>query len=74
MGSTCSRARLALILGPELRRSIGELRGGSHPIEADLPDLHAGVDGDGQRGNVGELQGDVAFESGVDESGRGVDE
>ena len=42
--------------------------------EADLADLHARVDGDGQVGHVRELEGEVAVPAGVHEPGRGVDE
>ena len=52
----------------------GLVRRGGHLEEADLADLHARVNGDGQVGHVGELQGEVAVPSGVDEPGRRVDQ
>ena len=48
--------------------------GRRHLHEAHLPDLHTGVQGDGQAGHVGQFESDVAVETRVDESGCGVDE
>ena len=59
---------------PRPCRAVGLVGGRGHAQEADLPDLHAGIDGDGQVGHVGELQGEVPVPPGVHEPGRGVDE
>ena len=59
---------------PRPGRAVGLVGGRGHAQEADLPDLHAGVDGDGEVGHVGELQGEVTVPAGVHEAGRGVDE
>ena len=40
--------------------------------EAQLPDLHAGPQRHREGGHVGELEGDVSLEAGVDEAGRRV--
>ena len=45
-----------------------------HPVEADLADLHPLVDGDREGGDIGQLQGEIAVEAGIDEPGRRVDE
>ena len=68
------RAPLTLVLRPEPGRPVGMVGGSGHPEEADLADLHARVQGDRQVGHVGELQGEVTVPSGVDETGRRVDE
>ena len=60
-------AALALVARAVLRRAVGVLRGRGEPQEAELPDLHAGVELDRQRRDVGELEGDVAAEAGVDD-------
>jgi len=70
MRATGGWSVLSLILGSKLRRAVRELRGGRHLIETDLADLHSRVYGDWQSGDIGQLQSDVAFESGIDESCR----
>jgi len=73
-GARRGGAALALIAGAVLRRAVGVLAGRGEPEEAELPDLHAGVELDRQRGDVGQLEGDVTREPGVDEAGGGVGE
>src|SRR5688572_21794997 len=51
---------LSLVLGAQLLAAIGSLHGAAHLVEADLPDLHAEVQGDGQVGDVGQLEREVA--------------
>src|SRR5271166_902724 len=68
------RPPLALILGAEAGRTVGPVGRRGHLQEADLADLHAGIEGDRKVGDVRELQGQVAVPSGIDEPGGGVDE
>ena len=68
------RAPLALVLralGAAAVRVLGRCR---HRHEADLADLHTGVQRDRQAGDVGELECDVPVEAGVDEPGGAVDQ
>lgn len=67
-------AALALVAGGVLAGSVGLLGGRRQAEEAQLADLHAGPELDGQRRDVAELQGDVPGEPGVDEAGGGVRE
>ena len=60
-----------LIFRPELTRSVGIIGGCRHLHEADLSDLHAEVQADRQRRDVGQLEGEMAAPARVDEaSGR----
>src|SRR5690606_23281676 len=65
---------LALIAGTLRSGPVGPFGRRAETEEAQLPDLHPGIELDRQGGDVGELQGDVSFETGVDESGGGVRE
>src|SRR5215210_5842628 len=49
--------------------SVGELGGRAEPEHAQLADLHPGPELDGERGEVGQFERDVAGETGVDEPG-----
>src|SRR5690606_14356469 len=73
-GARRRRAALPLVAGAVLLRAVGVLRRGGEPEEAQLADLHARVELDRQRRDVGQLEGDVAAEAGVDEAGGGVGE
>ena len=68
------RAALALVLGAGGAAAVGPLGRGGHLHEADLADLHARVERDRQAGDVGEFEGDVPVEAGVDEPGGRVDQ
>src|ERR1700722_6535510 len=70
--SALGRPSLSLILGAEALRAVRPVGGGRPPEEAALSDLHARIDGDGQVGDVRELQGEVTVPAGVHEAGCGV--
>lgn len=63
---------LPLIPRPVPLAAVRELGGRTEPEHAQLADLHAGPELDGERGEVGQLQGDVPAEPRVDEPGGGV--
>ena len=67
-------AALALVLRAERRRAVRDVGLRRHDEEGDLTDLHAGIDGDRQGGDVRQLERDVAVPPGVDEPGRRVDQ
>src|SRR3954452_653051 len=54
------RAAPALVLGAGGALAVRAVGGRGHLHEADLADLHPGVDGDRQAGDVGQLEGDMA--------------
>src|SRR6478736_476180 len=72
VGARGCGASLALVARAVLRRAVGMLGRRGEPEEAELADLHARVELDRQRGHVGQLEGDVPAEPGVDEASRGV--
>ena len=68
------RPALMLVLGTE---ACGPIRDGGrscHLEEADLADLHAGVQGDREVRHVGELEGQVTVPPSVHETGRRMDQ
>src|SRR5882757_4625704 len=65
---------LALILGTGRGAAVRVLRRAGQPEKAQLADLHAWPEGDRQVRHVGQLEGDVAAEPGVDEARGGVGE
>ena len=65
---------LALVLRTELRAAVRPLDRARHPEEADLPDLHAVVQGDRQVRHVRQLERQVALPAGVDVARGRVDE
>src|SRR5438067_10684233 len=67
-------AALALVLAADAGRTVGRVGRRGHSQEADLADLHARVQRDGQVGHVRQLESEVAVPPGVDESGRRVDQ
>src|SRR5690349_24859936 len=67
-------AALALVARAVLLGPVGVLARRGEPEEAELPDLHPGVELDRQRRDVGQLERDVAGEAGVDEARRRVGE
>src|SRR6476620_6259236 len=68
------RAALALVARAVLLRAVRVLARRGEPEEAELADLHARVELDRQRRDVGELEGHVPGEAGVDEAGGRVRE
>src|SRR5690606_8894939 len=68
------RSALALIVRAVLLGAVRVVSRGGEPEERELTDLHAGPEHDRQGGDVGELESDVAAETGVDEAGRRVGE
>src|SRR5688500_13780836 len=50
------RADLSLVLRAQLPGAVRLLRRRRHREQAELPDLHARIDRDGQVGNVGQLE------------------
>src|SRR4249919_3050777 len=68
------RTALALVTGALGARTVGRLSRAGQPEEAQLADLHAGPQLDRQGGDVGQLEGHVAGEAGVDEARRRVGE
>src|SRR6202046_5426189 len=68
------RAPLALVLRLQSSGTVRIVRRGGHLEEANLPNLHAGVNGNGQVGHIRELQGQVAVPTGIQQSGGGVDQ
>ena len=68
------RALLSLVLRTELRRSEGIVGSSRHLIEADLTDLHLGIDRDREVRHVREFQRHLTLEPGVDEACGRVDE
>ncbi len=67
-GAGRRRAPLTLVARAVLLRAVGVLRRRGQPEEAELPDLHARVELDRQRRDVGELERHVAGEAGVHEA------
>ena len=65
---------MSLVLRSHAGRPIWCVSRRRHPQEADLADLHAGVERDREVGHVRQLEGEVAVPSGVDEAGGRVDE
>src|SRR6266404_2693228 len=65
---------LVLVAGAVDCRAVGVLGGRARAEKAELPDLHAGPQLDGQRRDVGQLQRDVPGESRIDPPGRRVSE
>src|SRR5687767_10039007 len=61
-----------LVARPVDRGAVGVLGRGGQAQYTDVTDLHARPEADGQAGDVGQLEGDVAAEPGVDEAGRGM--
>src|ERR1700730_16190101 len=59
---------LALVFGPDARAAVRMLGGAGQPQDAQLADFPAGPQGDRQVGDVGEFQGDVTAEAGIDEA------
>src|SRR5206468_10988114 len=66
------RLRLPLVLAARLSSAVGVLHRAVHPHEGDLPDRHAMEDRDRQVGEVGQLQGEVAGEPRIHETGSAV--
>src|SRR5882757_981542 len=60
---------LALVFRPDARAAVRMLGGAGQPQDAQLTDFHARPQRDRQIGDVGEFQGDVTAEAGVDEAG-----
>lgn len=67
-------AALVLVPGAVDGRAIGVFRGGTGTEQAQLVDLHAWPQLDGQRRDVGQLERHVPREAGVDPARRGVRE
>src|SRR5271167_2373780 len=65
---------LALVFRPDARAAVRMLGGAGQPQYAQLADFHARPQRDRQVGDVGEFQGDVTAEAGVDEAGGGMGE
>src|SRR3954452_3562270 len=63
-GAARRRAALALVPGAVRRAAVRVLGGRGQPEEAELADLHPGVELDRQGGHIGQLEGDVAGEAG----------
>src|SRR5439155_3858136 len=59
-------APLPLVLAPPRRGAVRTLCRCGEPEERDLPDLHAGVDGDREVGHVRELEGQISVPAGID--------
>ena len=66
------RAALMLITVGVGTGAVRMLSGRRQPEEAELADLHSRPKLDRQRGHIRQLQGDVAAEAGIDETGSGV--
>src|SRR5215469_8134015 len=69
-----SGAALVLVSGAVDGRAVRVLGGGTGPEQAQLADLHPRPELDRQRGDVRQLQGDVAREARVDPPRGGVGE
>src|SRR5258708_2554410 len=71
-----ARRRVALPPGfsPDALLALRDLRPGGEPLEADLTDLHAVVQGDRQVRDVRELKGQVPLPAGVDVARSRMDE
>ena len=65
------RCRLALVLGAQLLAAVRPFDRAGHGEEADLADLHAEVERDGQVGDVGQLERQGALPARVDIARRG---
>ena len=72
VAAACGRSALALVAVAVLAGTVGVFGGRGQPEEAELADLHARPQLDGQRGHVGQFQRHVAGETGVDEARGGV--
>src|SRR4051812_48447415 len=68
------RAPLALVLRADRLAAVRAVGRGGHAQEADLADLHAGVERDRQVGDVAQLEREVPVPTRVDEAGRAVDQ
>lgn len=68
------RTALPLVLAAQLAGTVGDLRRGGQVEDGELADFHARPQGDGQVGDVGQLEGNAAVETRVDETGGGVRE
>mgnify|MGYP007068565569 CR=1 FL=1 len=71
-GAGGRRSALALVARAGGARAVGGLGRAGQAEEAQLPHLHPRPELDGHGGRVGQFQGDVPGEAGVDESGGGV--
>src|SRR4051794_17580607 len=58
------RTALALVLRSRFAAPVGVFGRRRHLEEGDLPDLHLGVDRDGEVGHVRKLEGEVAVPAG----------
>jgi len=65
---------LAEILRTSSTFAVGLIGRSGHLHETHLADLHSGVERDRKTRDVGQLEGDMAIETGVDEAGGGVNE
>src|ERR1700722_10804703 len=72
VGAGRGGAALVLVAGAVDRRTIGMLRGGAGAEQAELADLHARPQLDGQGGDVGQLERHVPGESRIDPAARRV--
>src|SRR6266545_6713296 len=68
------RVALPAVLAADPRVAVADLDRRAQPLEADLADLHAVVQGDRQVGDVRQLQRQVALPARVHEPGRRVNE
>ena len=74
MSTRGRRPTLALVVRTQAFTAVGVLGGRGQVEEAQLPDLHARVEQDRHRRRVGQLEGHMTGETGVNEARGGVSE
>ncbi len=73
MHSAGRRHGLAFVLATQAGMAVRPVGGRTHGEKRDLPDLHAGVEANGQIGDIGQFQRNVAGKAGVNKSSGGMD-